>query len=445
MHQAPSARRVAIWLGVFLVSVVAVLVTAGPRGSVQAELDVTEPTAVREFSLVAAPVRWEIQPGLVVDSWAYNGSVPGPELRVREGDLVRVHLHNDLPVPTTIHWHGIDVPFSQDGVPGLSQEPVSPGAEYTYEFVATNPGTRWYHSHVDSNAQLELGLYGALIIEPREAEPVAYDRDFTYILDEKALDFTPDVALGRTSLQKSEAGNGRGGLLQYDLFLMNGKAGDAIVPLHIASGERIRVRLINAGNLVHAMHLHGQSFRIVATDGNPVPQAQQLLKDTVLIGPGERYDLEIDGTNPGVWMFHCHMPNHQDNGMMTTLVYDDFSVPETHSAAAPNATPSASPLPVQSTTANRQPSTPSDASAFAIRVADNHFEPADMSVPVGATVTWTNAGINRHTATDFEGTFDTGDIAPGGSKRITFTQPGTYRYFCRQHVLGGMLGTIHVG
>jgi len=303
-----------------LAAVVAVLAITG---------DQPAPT-VRELDLVAGPVRWEIQPGLTVDGWGYNGQVPGPELRVREGDLVRVHLHNQLPVPTTIHWHGLDVPLDQDGVPGLSQPAVEPGADFTYAFTATNPGTRWYHSHVDGNSQLELGLYGALIVEPRVPEAVTYDHDDTIILDEKALDFTPAVALGEAHVRNAEAGNGRGGAFQYDLFLMNGKAGDAIPPLHIATGQRSRVRLINAGNLVHAIHLHGHSFRIIATDGNPVPEAAQLTKDTVLIGPAERYDLEIAGTNPGVWMFHCHMPNHQDNGMMTSLIYDDVVPPAGH-------------------------------------------------------------------------------------------------------------------
>jgi FtsP/CotA-like multicopper oxidase with cupredoxin domain len=90
----------------------------------------------------------------------------------------------------------------------------------------------------------------------------------------------------------------------------------------------VRVRIVNAGNLVHAIHLHGHSFKIVATDGNPVPDAAQLTKDTVLIGPAERYDIEVSGTNPGMWMFHCHMPNHQENGMMTAMVYDGFVLPE---------------------------------------------------------------------------------------------------------------------
>lgn len=419
-----------------LSAVAAVLVTGAAARAAQASSpqDVT----VHEFSLTAAPVRWEIQPRLVVDGWAYNGSVPGPELRVREGELVRVHLHNELPVPTTIHWHGIDVPVQQDGVPGLSQEPVPSGGEFTYEFVATNPGTRWYHSHVDSNAQLELGLYGAFVVEPREPDPIPYDREFIYLLDEKALDFTPDVALGRDGIHNTSAGNGRGGALQYDLFLINGKASDAIPPLHISAGQHIRLRLINAGNLVHAMHLHGQSFTIVATDGNPLSEAQRFVKDTVLIGPGERYDLDIGGTNPGVWMFHCHMPNHQDNGMMTTLVYDDFAEVQPGAQGAGEAHTSPM-LPAPTSTVQSATASPSD-----IRLTDNRFDPPTTSVRVGTTVRWINSGLNRHTATAFDGAFDSGDIGPGTSAELTFNRAGTYRYFCRQHVLSGMLGSIQV-
>jgi FtsP/CotA-like multicopper oxidase with cupredoxin domain len=326
----PSGRALA-WIVAALASVAAVLAPysqlAGGAARAQEQTPIGQDRAVQDIELTAGAVRWEIQPGIVVDGWGYNGQVPGPELRVREGDLVRIKLHNRLPVPTTIHWHGIDVPLDQDGVPGLSQLPVEPGADFSYEFVATNPGTRWYHSHVDGASQLELGLYGAMIVGPRDPEPVAFDREFTYVLDEKALDFTPAVALGEAQVRNREAGNGRGGALQYDQFLFNGKAGDAIAPLRIGAGERIRVRLINAGSLPHAVHLHGHSFKIIATDGNPVPPAAQLTKDTVLIGPAERYDLEVDGTNPGVWMFHCHMPNHQDNGMMTAMVYEGFTLP----------------------------------------------------------------------------------------------------------------------
>jgi FtsP/CotA-like multicopper oxidase with cupredoxin domain len=391
------------------------------------------PTPVREFELTAAPVRWEIQPGLVVDGWGYNGQVPGPEIRVREGDLVRIRLRNHLPVPTTIHWHGVDVPLSMDGVPGVSQPVVAPEEEFVYEFVAANPGTRWYHTHVGENIQQELGLYGALIVEPRDPEPVQYDAEYSYLLDEKALDITPDIALGRAQVRDRDTGNGRAGQFAYDLFLMNGKAGDAIEPMHVAAGQRIRIRVINTGNLVHAVHLHGQSFKIVATDGNAVPPAAQLVKDTVLIGPGERYDLEVVATNPGVWLFHCHMPNHMENGMMTTLVYDGYAAPTLHDhVPAPAPTPAAAAPPAPA------------AGATTITMLDDRFDRPSLTVPVGTTVSWTNASVNLHTVTSFDGSFDAGAVAPGATASVTFDRPGTYRYYCRQHILGGMLGTISV-
>ncbi len=420
---------------------------------------------VREFTLVAEPVRWEIQPGLVVDGWGYNGQIPGPTLRATEGDRVRVHLTNHLPVPTTIHWHGIDVPLSMDGVPGLSQEPVPPGGSFTYEFVATNPGTRWYHSHVDSNLQIQLGLFGALIIDPRRPEPEHFDREYTYLLSEKALDVTPEVALGRAQVRDQDAGNGRGGAFTPDLFLMNGKAGDAVEPMHIAPGERIRIRLINAGNLVHAMHLHGHSFRIIATDGNPVPAAAQLLKDTVLIGPGERYDLAVEGTNPGVWLFHCHINNHMENGMVTTLQYDGAqplagegqtglpmpSLPlASSSAAAEPPSPAPSPVatdhvaPATQTTATPEPQPAPADGAVAADIVDNRFEPPRLTVTVGTTVTWTNHGNNAHTVTALDGSWDSGTLLSGDQFRHTFTAAGTYRFICRQHVFQGMGGTVVV-
>jgi len=115
----------------------------------------------REFTLTAAPMKWQIQPGLVVDGWGYNGQIPGPTIRVTEGDLVKVHLINNLPEPTTIHWHGVNVPVGMDGVPGLTQDAVQPGDTFDYQFVASNPGTHMYHSHTDTDAQIQLGLYTA--------------------------------------------------------------------------------------------------------------------------------------------------------------------------------------------------------------------------------------------------------------------------------------------
>ena len=203
---------------------------------------------VHEFRFETKAAKWEIAPGITTDAWTYNGQVPGPELRVREGDLVRVIVTNHLPAPTTIHWHGVDLNWKMDGVPGVTQLAIQPGETFTYEFIATPAGTRMYHSHQDSNAQLELGLYGALIIEPRDGP--RYDVDRTIILDERALDFTPDVALGKAELRGADAGNGRGGALQYDLFLMDGKAGPAIPPVHVKPNQKILLRLIDRKSVV---------------------------------------------------------------------------------------------------------------------------------------------------------------------------------------------------
>jgi FtsP/CotA-like multicopper oxidase with cupredoxin domain len=446
MHRSALARPAA---GAVLLLAVVLALGVGARDGAGAQSAAGAGQA-REFTLTAEPVRWEIQPGLVVDGWGYNGQVPGPTLRVTEGDRVRITLANHLPVPTTIHWHGLDVPLSMDGVPGLSQEPVPPGGTFTYEFTATNPGTRWYHSHVDSNLQLQLGLFGVLIIDPRQPEPEPFDREYTYILSEKALDVTPQVALGQGQVRNQEAGNGRGGAFTPDLFLMNGKAGAAIEPMHIAPGERIRIRLINAGNLVHAMHLHGHSFRIIATDGNPVPAAAQLLKDTVLIGPSERYDLAVEGTNPGVWLFHCHINNHMENGMVTLLQYDGAQplagggLEAAHGAAGshPTASPTPSPPPTADAGASAAPVRSTDEGTMDL--VDNRFVPTRLTVAAGSTVTWSNHGNNAHTVTSFDGLWDSGTLLHDDQFSFTFTTPGTYRFICRQHLLQGMGGVITV-
>src|SRR5687767_11969409 len=122
---------------------------------------------VKVFELVAKEVEVELQPGTTVKAWTYNGTMPGPEIRVTEGDLVRVTLKNELPTGTTIHWHGVDVPNDMDGPAGLSQAPVEPGESFTYEFIATPGGTRWYHTHTDVSTQILLGLYGSFIVEPK--------------------------------------------------------------------------------------------------------------------------------------------------------------------------------------------------------------------------------------------------------------------------------------
>lgn len=400
----------------------------------------------REFTLEAKEVDWELMPGTTVKAWTYNGQMPGPELRVTEGDLVRVTLKNSLPVPTTLHWHGVDVPNNMDGVPGMTQDAVPPGGTFTYEFVATNPGTRWYHSHQDPEIQDALGLYGPLIIEPKTppaGEPV-YNREYTYMLGEWSLAMTPQVAMGQASLPQSGPGAPHAKEPDYDLFLMNGHANEDITPLVVNTGERIRVRLINAGSLVHVMHTHGHSFKVIALDGNPLPPAAQYVKDSVMIGPSERVDIELLANNPGVWMFHCHIEHHMANGMMTTVRYEGMPAPGGQDHAMHMASPSAAPA-ASAPAAGQLPAAQDvPAAAQKIVLVDNRFQPTMLTVPAGTTVAWINNGANLHTVSALDGGFESGSIPPGKAFVYTFTKPGTYQYLCRQHFLNGMSGSITV-
>lgn len=439
----------------------------------------------RAFTLVAEEFDWEIMPGVTVRAWGYNRQTPGPEIRVREGDLVRVTLVNRLPVGTTLHWHGMDVAPEMDGPVGLNQAEVEPGQDFVYEFTATNPGSRWYHAHADPANQIALGLYGPLVVEPREPART-YDREFGYILNEWDLELTPDVATGKAPRGPRDQLL-RGGELGTDLFLINGRAHESIPPITLAEGERVLIRLTNAGNLPHAIHSHGHSFKIVATDGNPVPAGMELTKDTVLIGPGERYDLELVGDNPGVWMFHCHMENHAANGMMTLIGYEgatptgpvgedgtDFGAMHggpaaPHAGSAPHAasehgagsdpfatggtptglptvtagaTPVASPVP---TVAASPAATPAAAGpAVEIGLLDDRFATKTIEVEAGTTVTFVNKGGHLHSVAAMDGSFASDGIGPNGTYEVRFDTPGEFKVVCKQHALRGMAARVIV-
>jgi FtsP/CotA-like multicopper oxidase with cupredoxin domain len=422
-----------------------------------------EPPQTREFTLTAEEIDWEIQPGTTVRAWAYNGQVPGPEIRVREGDLVRIKLINHLRVPTTIHWLGLDVTPAMDGVAGLNQEPVVPEGEFTYEFIATPAGSRMYHSHTDIAKQLALGLYGPFIVEPREpVRSYEYDREYTVMLNEWDLELTPEVAAGKAPLGPRDQ-TLRGGELGTDLFLMNGHSHDAIEPIRLAEGERVLIRLMNLGHLAHPIHTHGHSFKIVATDGNPVPEGMELVKDTVLIGPGERYDIELMGTNAGVWMFHCHIESHAANGMMGLIVYDgqtptgpaaaffdrtgqmtdDNDMGHEHTAASPEAaapTAEAAPTATPPVVAN----VATDGPVVEVGMVDDRFDPREITVAAGTTVRWVNRGADWHSIAAYDGSFESVKLAPGEAIEVRFDTPGVYQYICKHHGLQGMIGTVIV-
>jgi FtsP/CotA-like multicopper oxidase with cupredoxin domain len=260
-----------------------------------------EENGVKVFELTTKAVQWSILDGTTVTAFTYNGTVPGPMIRVTEGDQVRVVVKNELPDATAVHWHGVEVPNSMDGVPGVTQDAIEPGETFTYEFVAKPAGTFMYHSHFEADVQVSAGLYAPFIIDPKESEanPPAVDK--TLMISEWLM------RDGQTFATMPMSG------MEPNFFTINGKAFPATEQITVKKGEVVRLRLIGIGQFIHPMHLHGFPFKIVATDGHPVPEAAQLTKDTVSVAPGERYDIEFVASETGQWVLHCHILHHTTN------------------------------------------------------------------------------------------------------------------------------------
>jgi FtsP/CotA-like multicopper oxidase with cupredoxin domain len=261
--------------------------------------------SVKVFDLTAAVTGWTILPGRQVDAYAINGQVPGPRLRITQGDRIRINVHNNLPEPTSLHWHGMVLPNAMDGAADVTQAPIPPGGAHTYEFTARRPGTYFYHSHAAPDRQQALGLYGALIVDPKSSSvDAAYDYDHEAVIQLQEWLTRDGFTFPAMAME--------GALPNY--FTINGKAYPETETIRMRVGQKLRVRFIGThNNFIHPMHIHGGPFRIVATDGEPVPPAAQLLKDTVNIGPGERYDVIWEAREPGKWLLHCHIPHHTTN------------------------------------------------------------------------------------------------------------------------------------
>jgi len=240
------------------------------------------PGEVREFDLVAAPASVALGDGKTLDAWAYNGEVPGPTLRIRLGDTLRVRFTNQLPQATTIHWHGVRVPNEMDGVPWVTQPPVEPGATFTYEFTPKDAGTFWFHPHLRSSEQVERGLFGALIVEDRDPPP--YSRDQLWVLDDILLG--PDGQIAPAFNTRHDlAHDGRWG----NAILVNGKRGTELV---VEPGERLRLRLLNVANgRVFVPDFSPLEAKIIAVDG--LYTARPLDAAGFEIAPGNRVDLDI--------------------------------------------------------------------------------------------------------------------------------------------------------
>jgi len=260
-----------------------------------------EENGVKIFEITTRAVQWPILDGVSVTALTYNGTVPGPLIRITEGDRVRVVVNNELDDPTTVHFHGVELPNAMDGVPDVTQDPIQPGETFTYEFEAKPAGTFWYHSHFEGDVQVGAGLYAPFIVDPKEPAPTQPDVDVTLMIGEWL------VRGGQTFAAMPMGG------MEPNYFTINGKAFPATETINVKKGQLVRLRLVGTGQFIHPMHLHGLPFKIVATDGHPVPEAAQLTKDTLSVAPGERYDIEFVATEPGQWMLHCHILHHTTN------------------------------------------------------------------------------------------------------------------------------------
>ncbi|RDE23463.1 multicopper oxidase family protein [Parageobacillus thermoglucosidasius] len=306
---------------------------AGKNSSRQLPLaTTTEILSGKEIHLTAKEALLQINDKTKLPVYTYNGSVPGPQIRVKQGDTVKIRLKNELPEPITIHWHGYPVPNSQDGVPGVTMDAIQPGKTFTYEFTATVPGTYWYHSHQESAKQVDKGLYGTLIVEPKNEEKA--DRDYTLVLDEWMSD-PNEENMQMNGMDHSSMGNGNGSehqhmntssishdMSMYDIFTINGKSSSAVKPLKVKKGEKVRLRLVNAGYMLHQLHLHGHELKIVATDGQPLNDPQPIKDELLNIAPGERYDIEFTANNPGEWLLECHGDRKGTDGMKVKIQYE---------------------------------------------------------------------------------------------------------------------------
>ncbi|MCX4453681.1 multicopper oxidase family protein [Streptomyces sp. NBC_01340] len=275
---------------------------------------------VRKVRLTAAATSLDLG-GRTVRSWAYGGELPGKEVRVTAGDTLDLTLANHLPQSTSLHWHGIALRNDMDGVPGVTQRAVRPGAEFAYRFTVPDPGTYWFHPH--SGTQQDRGLYAPLIVEDPK-EPLSYDKEWVVVLDDwvDGVDgSTPDAVLkelsggmhegmdmgtdmdmsGSHMLMGAESGllGGDAGDVAYPHYLVNGRTAQAPSTFGARPGDRIRIRIINAaGDTAFRVALGGHEMTVTHTDGFPVRHATT---DALLLGMGERYDVLVtaeDGVFP---------------------------------------------------------------------------------------------------------------------------------------------------
>jgi len=269
----------------------------------------------KEFHLTAEPVRRELLPGLWMDTYGYNGDVPGPSIEITQGDRVRIIVHNKLPEGTSMHWHGLEVPISMDGVPHLVQSLIEPGQTFTYEFSVHQEGTYFYHSHV--GMQEAMGMVGLFIVHPKVPHTPIIDKDFCLIAQEFML--RPNSTVPDTLA------------MEWNFLSFNGRCGPYTTPMVCKLGERVRIRFVNFSVMDHhPLHLHGHTFWVTGSEGGRIPDPAWVPSNNVLVGVAQVREVEFIANNPGDWILHCHMFHHMMNSMTSQAgpIVRAYSKPE---------------------------------------------------------------------------------------------------------------------
>ena len=263
----------------------------------------------KHFDVTIAITPWEVEAGKLVDAWTYNGQVPGPSIRVDDGDRVAVTFHNDLPMGTDVHFHGVLVDNQMDGVAPLTQHLIPPGESFTYTFDAVGPAVSMFHAHHHAQVQVPNGLFGTIIIGDT---PIPLGRTIGGI--EIPADLVPASEIPMVLNDAGVIG-----------FSLNGKSFPATEPLTVGLDQWFVVHYYNEGLQIHPMHLHGFPQLVFAKDGYPLDSPYWV--DTINIAPGERYSVLVHADAPGVWVWHCHILNHVEReegmfGMVTAVIVE---------------------------------------------------------------------------------------------------------------------------
>ena len=303
----------------------------GPPQHPMAPLEPKAAGHAADFTLQIAPMMVELAPQVVISTIGYSNKVPGPLLRVREGQSVTIDVANDTDVPEYVHWHGLFVPSEVDGAEEEGTPPVPPHGRRRYQFVAKPAGSRWYHSHTAAMMDLHRGSYtgqfGFFMIDSAN-DPGRYDqevflalREWQYFLstmdqDEMAAD--PNDPMPEKPAKPDLRPNGLE--VSAPLYSINDKMLGAGEPLRVQPGQRVLMHLLNASAAqIHRLALPGHKFQVIALDGNPVPTPQPV--DVIEIAPGERVDAIVEMNNPGVWILGEIRDVARQSGMGIVVEY----------------------------------------------------------------------------------------------------------------------------